>query len=198
VTRLGAVAARGDALQIQRGNQLFDERALQGEWQREGLDLHLQGGEEKGEGGQHLGTQTLRLGQAFTGARRQISSRGDTPEPRPDVVEALRDLFDGLCLSALQVIRVIQDTQLTHQFPGFALTRLRLGVREFGLHHLAHGGVDAGGERGRATAGTWRLLFVRLQGRRSTAQRVWAAATVAADCRTWRARCRLVAFEISC
>jgi len=55
-------AARGDALQIKSGNQLFDEGALQVGWQREGLDLPLQGGEEKGEGGQQLGGQTLRLG----------------------------------------------------------------------------------------------------------------------------------------
>ena len=101
VTRLGVGAARGDALQIQGGNQFFDEGALQVGGQREGLDLQLQGGEEKGNGGQQLGSQTLRLGQAFTGARRQISGRGDAPELRPDVVEALRDLFDGLYLSAL-------------------------------------------------------------------------------------------------
>ncbi len=86
VTRLRVGAARGDALQIQGGNQLFDEGALQVGWQREGLDLPLQGGEEKGEGDQQLGGQTLRLGQAFTGARRQIRGRGDAPEPRPDVV----------------------------------------------------------------------------------------------------------------
>jgi hypothetical protein len=87
VTRLGVGAARGDALQIQGRNQLFDEDALQVGWQREGLDLQLQGGEEKGEGGQQLGSQTLRLGQALTGARRQISGLGDTPELRPDAVE---------------------------------------------------------------------------------------------------------------
>jgi hypothetical protein len=38
-------------------------------------------------------------------------------------------------------------------------------VRDFGLHPIAHGGLDAGGERGRATAGTWRRVFVRLLGR---------------------------------
>ena len=43
VTRLGMGAARGDALQIQSGNELFDEGALQGGRQREGLDLLLQG-----------------------------------------------------------------------------------------------------------------------------------------------------------
>jgi hypothetical protein len=130
VPRLGMGAARGDALQIQGGNQLFDEGALQVGWERKGLDLQLQGGKEKGEGGQQLGGQTLRFGQTFTGARRQVSGRGDTPELRPDAVESLCDLFDRLCLSALQVIRVIQDAELSHQSPGFALTRLRQGVRD--------------------------------------------------------------------
>ena len=102
VTRLGEGAARGDALQIQGRNRLFDEGALQLGGQHEGLDLQRQGGEEKGEGGQQLGSQTLRFGQALTGARRQLRGLGDTPEPRPDAVEALRDLFDGLCLSALR------------------------------------------------------------------------------------------------
>ncbi len=60
--------------------------------QREGLDLQRQGGEEKGEGGQQLGSQTLRFGQALTSARRQLCGLGDTPEPRPDAVEALRGL----------------------------------------------------------------------------------------------------------
>ena len=41
VTWLGVGAARGDALQIQGRNQLFDEGALQLGGQREGLDLHL-------------------------------------------------------------------------------------------------------------------------------------------------------------
>ncbi|WP_287639682.1 hypothetical protein [Accumulibacter sp.] len=81
---------------------MFDEGALQLGGQREGLDLQRQGGEEKGEGGQQLGSQTLRFGQALTGARRQLRGLGDTPEPRPDAVEALRDLFDRLCLSALR------------------------------------------------------------------------------------------------
>ncbi|MCM8624108.1 MAG: CRISPR-associated endonuclease Cas1 [Candidatus Accumulibacter sp.] len=60
--------------------------------QREGLDLQRQGGEEKGEGGQQLCSQTLRFGQALTSARRQLCGLGDTPEPRPDAVEALRGL----------------------------------------------------------------------------------------------------------
>lgn len=38
-------------------------------------------------------------------------------------------------------------------------------MRDFGLHYLAHGGLEAGGERGWATAGTWRRVLVRLLGR---------------------------------
>ncbi len=66
----------------------------------------------------------------FTGARRSSAAAARRPSAS-NVVEALRDLFDGL-LSTLQVIRVIPDAQFTHQFPGFALTRLRLGMRDFG------------------------------------------------------------------
>jgi len=108
VTRPGMGASCGDALQIQGWNQLFDEGALQVGRQREGLDLPLQGREEKAEGGQQLGGQTLRLGQAFTGTRRQLGVRGEARETRPDAVEALRHLFDrferrsrGLIVSVL-------------------------------------------------------------------------------------------------
>ncbi len=55
VSSLGAGAARGDTFQIQGRNQLLDDGGLHGERQIKGLDLGLQGGEEKGERGEQLG-----------------------------------------------------------------------------------------------------------------------------------------------
>ena len=61
VAVLGAGMARGDAFEVQGGNELLNEGGLQVGRQREGLDLEVQGREEKGDGRQPLGGQACAL-----------------------------------------------------------------------------------------------------------------------------------------
>jgi len=165
VTEFGTGTARSHALQVQGRNELLDERRLQGGRQIEGLDLGLQGRKEKGDGGKQLSGQALRLGEALAGARRQIGGGGKALQLHPNVREARREALDGLRLPGLQIIGVIQGPEFTDQFTGLALTRLRAVVLGFGLDPVGQGRLNAGRDRGRATAGMGRGVLVRRLGR---------------------------------
>ena len=115
VSCLGVAAASGDTLEIQGRNQLLDDSALHGRGQTEGLDFGLQGGEEKGDGGEQLRGQALRFGESSACTRGQIGGFGEALQSFPNVFEALRNAFDRLRLAALQVVGVIQHAELTHQ-----------------------------------------------------------------------------------
>jgi hypothetical protein len=114
--------------------------------------------------------KALRLGETLTGARWQIGRVGELLQPRPHVGKALRDTRHGLRLSLLQVIRVIERPQRTHQFTGLGLTRLRLRVVGFGLYHDREGGLNVGRERWRAPTGARGLGVIGLLGRARNVQ----------------------------
>jgi len=99
----------------------------------------------------HCGGQALCLGEAITGACRQLGGLGEALQARPHVGEARGDAFDRLCVPGVQVIRVIQDAELADQLTRLGLSRLCLRVLGFGLHPRGQGRLDAGLEGGRAT-----------------------------------------------
>lgn len=141
VAVLGAGMARGDAFEVQGGNELLNEGGLQVRRQREGLDLEVQGREEKGDGRQPLGGQALRLGEALAGARGEISGLGHVVKPRPDVGKPLSDARHRLGLAGRQVIRVIHITEFAQECMGLGLAGLGGGVRDLGLGQVRQGGL---------------------------------------------------------
>jgi len=110
---------------------LGEERLLQVSRQVEGLNPDLQGGKEKAEVSQPVHRQALGLGDAFTGPRGQVDRVGEARQARPHGGETGGDLFHGLHLSRLHIIRMIEVAQFADQFTGLGLPCL--GLRLFGF-----------------------------------------------------------------
>jgi hypothetical protein len=73
-----SMAAPGDPLQVEGRDQLGEDGLLQVGRQVQGLDPGLYGGKVKGQGGQPLDGQTLRLGDVFARPRGQVGRLGQT------------------------------------------------------------------------------------------------------------------------
>ncbi len=108
VSGLGSGAAGGDALEIQGGDELLEDRRFHLRGQCEGLDPGGHGGEEERERGEPLHGQALGLHDAFAGALGQLGGLGQSLQARPDVGEARRHALHRLRLSIHRIIRVIQ------------------------------------------------------------------------------------------
>jgi len=165
VTLRSVARARGDALQIDGWHELGAHGLLQLGRQIQGLDLGLQARHDKGEGGEQLGRDPLGLGQMLAGTRGQIDRRGEALQLLPERLKTGGHGRDRLCLSAGEIIGVIELAERADQLTGLRLMRLRLLVLDLGRGHRRQRRLAARGERRRAPARVRALRAIGLFGR---------------------------------
>ena len=126
MTRLGAGAARGGALQIERRDEVVEHRLLDRRCQVQRLHPGVDHHEEEGQRGDEAMGQALRLGRMSAEALGQIRLRGDRFQARQQRPQTRLQLLGGLRLSLLALVGMIDLAQSTDQ--GFGLGAVRVGL----------------------------------------------------------------------
>ena len=106
--RLGPGSARGDALEVERRDQLLQDSLFDIRRQAQGLDALLHGGEEESHRRQQRGGQAPGFGQMCLRSRRQVGRLGEACELLPNALQARGQALGRLRLGALQVVGVIR------------------------------------------------------------------------------------------